>query len=95
MDEERKKILKELELLRLPKWRWNHICQFCHCASAKALEIKKKALQAGGKIDFDPHAVQSRTVLALMGTTPEQEIQKRCIELKMLEGADPQEESDQ
>ena len=82
MEEERKKRLSlELALLQKPKWHWKEIAQFCECASAKANEIRKKALEAGGKIDYDPHAVQSRTVLALMGTTPEIEIKKRYIEL--------------
>lgn len=95
MDNERiKTIYRELELLRLPKWRYKQIMAFCHCASAKANEIRKKALDCGGKIDYDPHAVQSRAVLALMGTTPEVEIKKRCIELNA--GADPEPtESDQ
>lgn len=80
-DEYKKQIIEELKLLRQPKWHWREISQFCKCASAKANEIRKKALEAGGKIDYDPHAVQSRTVLALMGTTPEIEIRKRYIEL--------------
>lgn len=80
-DERRTELTNELTLLQKPKWRWKDIAAFCHCASAKANEIRKRALEAGGKIDYDPHAVQSRTVLALMGTTPEIEINKRHIEL--------------
>ncbi len=84
----------ELALLQKPKWRWKDIADFFECASAKANEIRKMALERGGKIDYDPHAVQSRTVLALNGTTPEIEIRKRCIELN--DGADPTKtESDQ
>jgi len=95
MDEERRQRLNvELALLQKPKWRWKDICLFYGCASAKANEIRKKALSAGGKIDYDPHAVQSRYVLMLDGTTPEIEIKKRCIELNA--GADPEPtESDQ
>lgn len=85
MEEERKKRLYlELTLLQKTKWRWHDIATFYQCASAKANEIRKKALEAGGKIDYDPHAVQSRTVLALDGTTPEIEIGKRTIELQAL-----------
>jgi hypothetical protein len=93
MDEHSRKqqVLKELELLQKPKWRWSDISAFCHCASAKANEIRKRALEAGGKIDYDPHSVQSRAVLALMGTTPEIEIRKRRIELT---GQTEQTESD-
>lgn len=88
MDESRLKTLyEELRVLQMPKWRHKEIRIFCRCASAKANEIRKKALEAGGKIDYDRHAVQSRTVLALMGTTPEIEIKKRVIELN--NGASP------
>lgn len=75
----------ELSLLQKTKWRWRDIACFYQCASAKANEIRKRALEAGGKIDYDPHAVQSRIVLALDGTTPETEIKKRYLELTGLE----------
>ena len=83
----------ELALLQKPVWHWGDIAKFVQCASAKALELKKLALDKGGKVDYDRHGVQSRYVLALMGTTPELEIKKRYIELTGK--ADPQEESDQ
>ena len=86
--EREKQLSRELELLQQPKWRWRQIAEFIGCASAKANEIRKRALAAGGKIDYDPHAVQSRYVLQLLGTTPEIEIRKRYIELT---GADPNE----
>ncbi len=82
MTEERQaRLATELTLLQKTKWRWKDIATFYQCASAKANEIRKRALAMGGKIDYDPHAVQSRTVLALDGTTPEIEIRKRYIEL--------------
>ena len=88
MTEERKaRLTAELTLLQKTKWRWSDIKAFYGCASAKANEIRKKALEAGGKIDYDPHAVQSRYVLLLDGTTPEIEIRKRVIELN--NGASP------
>lgn len=94
MTEERKqRLCLELALLQKPTWNWKDVSQFCQCASAKAIDIKKKALEAGGKVDFNPHAVQSRYVLRLMGTTPEDEIRKRSIELR--EGAEPKKESEQ
>lgn len=93
IDEERKaKLYSELELLQKPVWNWRDIAEFVGCASAKANEIRKRAIDAGGKVDFNPHGVQSRHVLKLMNTTPEIEIQKRRIELTG--SADPQ-ESDQ
>ena len=85
--ERRARLSLELTLLQKTKWRWHDIANFYQCASAKANEIRKKALEAGGKIDYDPHSVQSRAVLSLDGTTPEIEIRKRAIELR--EGADP------
>ena len=82
MDDARKaRLLLELSLLQKTKWRWKDIADFYQCASAKANQIRKAALANGGKIDYDPHAVQSRTVLMLDGTTPEIEIKKRYIEL--------------
>ncbi len=93
MDDARKaRLLLELSLLQKTKWRWKDIADFYQCASAKANQIRKAALANGGKIDYDPHAVQSRTVLMLDGTTPEIEIKKRYIELTGR--ADPS-ESDQ
>lgn len=93
MDDARKaRLLLELSLLQKTKWRWKDIADFYQCASAKANQIRKAALANGGKIDYDPHAVQSRTVLMLDGTTPEIEIKKRYIELTGR--ADPN-ESDQ
>lgn len=86
-DERKARLTLELALLQKTKWRWKDIATFYGCASAKANEIRKKALEAGGMISYDPHSVQSRTVLSLDGTTPEAEIRKRAIELK--EGADP------
>ena len=84
MNEERKaKLCRELELLQLPKWHWKEICEFVGCASAKAVQIKKQAIELGGKIDYDPHGVQSRYVLKLLGTTPEIEINNRVLELKL------------
>ena len=91
-EERRQRVRLELELLQKTKWRWKDIATFYQCASAKANEIRKAALASGGKIDYDPHAVQSRFVLALDGTTPEIEIKKRYIELTGR--ADPN-ESDQ
>ena len=82
MNEERTaRLLLELTLLQKTKWRWKDIATFYQCASEKANEIRKMALARGGKIDYDTHAVQSRFVLALDGTTPEIEIRKRYIEL--------------
>lgn len=80
-EERKKRVIRELELLAMPKWRWKEIREFYQCASAKANKIRKAALAIGGKIDYDPHAVQSRFVLKLDGTTPEIEIRKRHIEL--------------
>ena len=94
MTEERKaRLCLELTLLQKPVWNWKDVAQFVQCASAKAVEVKKKAIEAGGKVDYNPHGVQSRYVLKLMGTTPEDEIRKRSIELR--EGAEPNTESDQ
>ena len=90
--EERKaRLCLELTLLQKPMWNWKDISQFIQCASAKAIEIKKLAIEAGGKVDFNPHGVQSRYVLKIMGTTPEDEIRKRAIELR--EGGNPDTES--
>lgn len=89
-EERRARLNLELALLQKPVWNWKDISQFVQCASAKAIEIKKKALEAGGKVDYNPHGVQSRFVLKLMGTSPEDEIKKRSIELR--EGADPETE---
>lgn len=89
-EERRARLNLELTLLQKPVWNWKDISQFVQCASAKAIEIKKKALEAGGKVDYNPHGVQSRFVLKLMGTSPEDEIKKRSIELR--EGADPETE---
>jgi len=87
MTEERKaRLCVEITLLQKAKWRWNDIATYYQCASAKANEIRKKALEKGGKVDYDPHGVQSRTVLSLEGTTPEIEIRKRAIEMN--KGAD-------
>lgn len=83
----------ELSLLQKAVWHWKDIATFYGFASAKATEIRKMALAKGGKVDYDPHGVQSRYVLMLEGTTPEIEIRKRSIELR--EGAGPDTESDQ
>lgn len=79
--EREERLCLELELLQKARWRWHDIANYFQVASAKANQIRKKALEQGGRIDYDPHAVQSRYVLALEGTTPEIEIQKRVIEL--------------
>lgn len=92
MTEEREaRLCVELTLLQLPVWKSTDIQSFFQCASAKANDIRKQALEIGGKIDYQPHGVQSRYVLKLYGTTPEDEIRKRAIELNG--GAEPQEES--
>lgn len=93
IEERKSRLCIELSILQKTKWRWTDISTFYQCASAKANEIRKAALKAGGKIDYDPHAVQSRTVLALDGTTPEVEIKKRYLELTG--SANPNDESDQ
>ena len=91
-EERQARLTLELSLLQKPVWHWGDIAKFNQCASAKAIELKKRAIENGGKIDYDKHGVQSRYVLALMGTTPEVEIKKRYIELTGR--ADPN-ESDQ
>lgn len=91
--ERKARLLVELTLLQKTLWKHTDIRAYYGCASAKANEIRKKALEAGGKIDYNPHAVQSRYVLMLEGTTPEIEIRKRSIEYN--DGADPEIESDQ
>ena len=93
VEERKSRICLELEILQKPVWNWKDIMTFEGCASAKANEIRKRALDAGGKVDYNPHGVQSRYVLKLMGTTPEIEIRKRYIELTG--SANPNEESDQ
>lgn len=75
----------QIETLQKSRWRWRDICNYYGCASAKANEIRKKALENGGQIDYDRHAVQSRKVLEMDGTTPEAEIKKRLIELNAIE----------
>lgn len=87
------RLLVELTLLQKAKWHWKDIATYYGVASAKANDIRKKALEAGGKIDYDPHGVQSRYVLKVVEeTTPEAEIRKRSIEYH--DGANPQKESD-
>lgn len=71
----------ELSLLQKTKWRATDIREFYGYASAKANEVRKLALESGGKVSYDKHAVTVRSVLALDGTTPETEIRKRYIEL--------------
>lgn len=93
MDEERiARLNLELTLLQKPVWTWKDISQFFGYASAKSIEIKKRALALGGKVDFAPHGVQSRYVLKVYETTPEDEIRKRSIELN---GGNPTKESNQ
>lgn len=87
IEERKERLLLELRLLQMTKWHWKEIAAFYECASAKANQLRKKALENGGKIDYDPHAVQSRSVLALDGTTPENEIKKRHLELFGAESA--------
>lgn len=88
MDQERRARLSlELTLLQKMKWKASDIRAFYDCASEKANRIRKAALASGGKIDFDPHSVTVRSVMALEGTTPEAEIKKRAIEWN--EGATP------
>ena len=73
---------RELALLQKPKWRWKDICDYYGCSSSTANEKRKKAIEIGGKVDYDSHAVSSRYVLD--GTTPEEEIRKRAAELAEL-----------
>lgn len=77
-------VSKQLSLLQKPKWRWKDICDYYGCSSSTANEKRKKAIEIGGKVDYDSHAVSSRYVLKLDGTTPEEEIRKRATELAEL-----------
>lgn len=77
-------VSKQLSLLQKPKWRWKDICDYYGCSSSTANEKRKKAIEIGGKVDYDSHAVSSRYVLKLDGTTPEEEIRKRAAELAEL-----------
>lgn len=88
MDHERKARLSlEVTLLQKTKWKARDIRVFYGCASEKANRIRKAALEAGGHIDYDLHSVTVRSVMALDGTTPEEEIRKRMLELT--KGATP------
>ena len=93
IEERKARLLLELTLLQKPVWGWKDVSEFVQCASARAVEIKKQALELGGKVDYSPHGVQSRYVLKLMGTTPEDEIRKRMIEYQ--NWAAPKTESEQ
>jgi hypothetical protein len=95
-EERKKRLCVEMALLQKTKWRWNEIADFYQIASAKANEIRKAALEKGGKVDYDPHAVTVRSVMSLDQTTPETEIGKRSIELdRLLHGTNPIKESNQ
>lgn len=79
LNELRKRAILECNLLRKSRWRYTDIQRFFGCGTNKAGEIRKYCSEHGGRLDFDPLSVTCRSVMAMIGTTPEIELLKRSI----------------
>ena len=65
----------QLKILQKPYWDYLDIASYLQCGKTKASQIKSTASANGGAIEYFPKYVTIDSVLALLGTTREIEIQ--------------------
>ena len=66
-------IEEKKELLLKPVWTFTDIQKYLECSPQKAYQIKKKVSEYGS-VPYGKHLVKTDAVLALYGTSREQEL---------------------
>lgn len=66
----------KLELVQMPAWTYKEIMEYVGVSPATAIKIKARAIkEKNGLVEFGTTYVKTDSVLALYGTSREQEIE--------------------
>lgn len=68
-------IKERIELLSKPYWNYKDISAYFNVKTTKAIALKNEAIQKyDGQVKYLSHYVKTNSVLAIIGTTREEEI---------------------